>query len=141
MSIGTEMPKRAGNRVGGSTPSHAFTLTLADGTNWAFSADGTLRRQLGILGRVMTLRKGRDRTDARILLLPAGSVRDGTVEVGPQSDTELFRGLPGTGWKARAAGQVICWYHAESPDTLCEIPGDMTPDVLYPALNLSLAPL
>jgi len=100
-----------------------------------------MRRQLGILGRVMSLRKGQDRADARILLLPPGSIQDGAVDGRPQCDPDLLRGLPGNGWRARIAGQVTCWYHAESPDALCEIPEDEDPAVLYPALNLCMAPL
>ena len=135
------MPKRAGHRAGGVTPSPAFTLTLADGTTWNFSAEDAVRRQLGILGRVMTLRKDGTGGGARIIFLPSGTVRDGAVDDGSHRDASLLTGLPKNGWNPRAAGQVICWYHAESSHTLCEIARDMTPDVLYPALNLSIAPL
>jgi len=135
------MPKRAGHRAGGVTPSPAFTLTLADGTTWDFSADRVVRRQLGILRRVMTLTKDGKGGGARIIFLPPGTVQDGAVDDRLHCDTTLPTVLPRNGWTSRAAGQVICWYHVESPDTLCEIAQDMTPDVLYPALNMSLAPL
>jgi SynChlorMet cassette protein ScmC len=135
------MQKRVGNRVKGRAPSATFTLVLADGSAWALLGDAAVRRQLGILGRVMSLRKGRARTDARIVLLLPGTIQDGALDRGSHLDLELIRDLPATGWKARAAGYVTCWYHAESPDTLCEIPTDVTPEVLYPALNLSISPL
>ncbi|MDD1654979.1 MAG: SynChlorMet cassette protein ScmC [Methanomicrobiales archaeon] len=135
------MPKQADHRAGGGTTSPDFTLTLADGTTWDFSAESAVRRQLGILGRVMTLRKDGTGGGARIIFLPSGTVDGGTLDDGPPRDAGLPAGLPGNGWKPRAAGQVTCWYHAESPDAICEIPPDMTPEVLYPALNLSLAPL
>jgi SynChlorMet cassette protein ScmC len=135
------MPKRAGNRAGGGTPSPAYTLTLADGTTWDFSAGGGVRRQLGILGRVMTLTKDGTGGGTRIIFLPPGTLHDGNLDDGPHRDATLPADLPQNDWNPRAAGQVICWYHAESPHTLCEIARDMAPEVLYPALNLSLAPL
>ena len=135
------MKKRGMVRQGSSAPSPAFTLPLADGTTWAYVGDRTVRRQLGILGRVMSLGKGRTRASARILLLPSGTVHGGALDSGTRGDPVLLQDLPRDGWIERLAGDVLCWYHPVCSDALCEIPTDMTPDVLYPALNLSLAPL
>jgi SynChlorMet cassette protein ScmC len=135
------MPEQAGHRSEGGAPSLAFTLALADGTTWDFSAAKGVRRQLGILRRVMTLDRGRKGESFRIIFLPPGTVRDGALEHRPSGDATPPADLPPSGWMPRAAGQVICWYHRESPDALCEITRDMTPEALYPALNLSLAPL
>jgi len=135
------MQKRAGNRVRVSASNPEFALPLADGSNWTIAGDRAVRRQLGILGRVMSLGKGRTQGGARILLLPPGMIHDGTLESMPQRDTGHFRDLPRGGWKARIAGDVRCWYHPVCSDALCEIPTDMTPSVLYPSLNLCMAPL
>jgi SynChlorMet cassette protein ScmC len=89
----------------------------------------------------MSLKKGRVPADASILLLPSGTVREGALRGRSPEERDLFSGLPENGWRARTAGHVRCWYHPASPDALCEIPADLTPTVLYPSLNLAMAPL